>query len=133
MCVEDCSWEQSTSRRWFAEIYPNPFQLLLSVVRQPFSDLRLAGLMVIVEMAAWEWGQREMQACPGFLEYLLDRNSGPDKESKELKYEVVHRVVGSECGEVLWSTVDMIKIKKYDREGPFYHAGDTTVAIEGAL
>lgn len=131
-CKEDCDWEVSVSKRWFAKIHQHLFQLLLSIVRQPFADLRLAGLMVVAELSSQEWGQREMQASPGFLEYLLDRSSEPDKEGKELKYELVRTIVGSEYGERLWGNVDMLKMKKYEREGPYYHIGDTTVAIEGA-
>lgn len=130
-CMEECSWEHSMSRQLLMEIHPRALQLLLSVGRQPFADLRLAGLAVILGMAAWEWGQREMQVCPGFLEYLLDRKSEPDKEGKELKYAIVHRIVSTECGEVVWGNVHMMKMKIYDREGPFHYVGDTTVAIEG--
>lgn len=131
-CNEDSNWEVSISRQWFAKIHHHLLQLLLSIVRQPFADLRLAGLVVLVELSAREWGQKEMQACPGFLEYLLDKNSEPDKDGKELKYEVVYRIIGSECGETLWGKVDMLKMKIYLREGPYYHTGDTTVAVEGA-
>ena len=132
-CVEDCNWQESVSRQWFLYVHPSLFKLLISIVRQPFADLRLSGLAVLVEMVVWEWGQRECQAYPGFLEYLLDRNSEPDKEGKEKKYEIVHRIVGSDCGETVWGNVDVMKLKKYDREGPFYYTGDTTVALEGAL
>ena len=133
-CVEDChlEHEQSISRKWFAEIHPNLLQLMLSTVKQPFADLRLAGLALIVELSTQEWGQRQLQACPGFVEYLLDRSSEPDKEGKELKYEVVHRIVGSEFGEAVWGNVDMMKMKRYDKEGPYFHTGDTALAIDGA-
>ena len=131
-CEEDCGWEHSVSRQWMLEMHPCFFPLLLSVVRQPFADLRLAGLAVMLELGGWEWGQREMQTCPGFLEYLLDRSSEPDKEGKELKYEIVHCIVNTECSDVVWSSVDLMKMKKYEKEGPFYFVGDTTVAIEGA-
>lgn len=132
-CLEDCNLEQSTSQKWFAIIHQNFLQLILSTVKQPFADLRLAGLALIVEMSTQEWGQRELHACPGFLEYLSDRSSEPDKEGKELKYELVHRIVGSEFGEAVWGNVDLMKIKRYDREGPYFHTEDTTVATEGAL
>ena len=131
-CVEDCNWQESTSHQWFTLVHPNLFKMLISIARQPFADLRLAVLTVLVEMVAWEWGQREMQGFPGILEYLLDRNSEPDKEGKEKKYEIVHRIVESDCGDAVWGNVDMMKLKKYDREGPFYYTGDTTVALEGA-
>lgn len=131
-CVEDCTWQQSISHQWFSLVHPDLFKVLISIARQPFADLCLAVLGVLVEMAAWEWGQREMQRFPGILEYLLDRNSEPDKEGKERKFEIVHKLVGSDCGDAVWSNVDMMKLRKYDREGPFYYTGDTTVALEGA-
>ena len=131
-CEEDCNYEQSLSRQWLLEIHPRAFSLLLSVARQPFTDLRLAGLAVLVGMSRWEWGQREMQSSPGFLEYLLDRKTEPDREGKEMKFEIVHHIASSECCETIWASMDLLKIKKYDREGPFFFIGDTTVAIEGA-
>lgn len=132
-CVEDCNSEQSTSQKWFAKVHHNFLQLILSIVKQPFADLRLAGLTLIMEMSTQEWGQHLLQACPGFLEYLLDRSSEPDKEGKELKYEIVHKIVGSEFGEAMWGNMDMMKMKRYDREGPYFHTGDTTVATEGSM
>ncbi len=132
-CAENCNWQESTSRKWFSQIHPDLFKLLISIARQPFADLRLSVLVVLVEMVAWEWGQREMQAYPGILEYLLDRHSESDKEGKERKYEIVHRIVASDCADIVWGNVDMMKLKKYDREGPFFYTGDTSVALEGAM
>ena len=133
MCEEDCNWEESTSKQLFVDVHPTLFKLLFSIVRQPFQDLRLSGLMVMVEMSGWEWGQREMQNYPGFLEYILDRHSAPDKEGKELQYEVVHRIVKSKCGQKVWGDVNLLKMQKYDREGPFYYTADVTVPVEGSL
>ena len=86
----------------------------------------------MLEMCGHEWGQWEMQCCSGFLEYVLDRNTESDKEGKDLKYEIVHRMVASEYGEVVWGNVNMMKMKMYDQEGPYFQRGDTSVAIEGA-
>jgi 26S proteasome non-ATPase regulatory subunit 5 len=131
-CEEDCKEEVSTTQQWFGKIHHHLLQLLLSIVRQPFADLRVAGLLVLMELSAQEWGQGEMHASPGCLEYLLDRNSEPDKDGKELKYEIVCRMVSSDCGERVWGKADMLKMRSYQREGPYCHTSSTSVAIEGA-
>ena len=125
-------WEESTSLQWFNMMHPKLLAVLMSIVKQPFQDLRLAGLHVFLTMSAFEWGQRQFQQHAGFLEYLLDRSTEPDKEGKEIKYEIVHRLVASgSVAEKVFGNVDLLKLRKYEREGPFYSAADTTVALEG--
>ena len=125
-------WEESVSLHWFNTLHRNPFQILMSIVKQPFQDLRIAGLRVLLVMSSFEWGQRLFHSHPGFLEYLLDRTTEPDKEGKELKYEIVHSMVASgSVAEGVFGSVDLLKLKRYEREGPFYSAVDTSVALEG--
>ena len=129
---ENDSWEASTSQEWFNTLHPSIFPTLMSVVKQPFEDLRIAGLKVLLSMASWEWGQREMQAQAGFLEYLLDRRTEPDKIGKELKYEIVHAIAVSGTAEGVFGGALFLKLRQYDREGPFYYAAETTVALQGS-
>lgn len=125
-------WEESTSLQWFNALHPKLFTVLISIVKQPFQDLRLAGLRVLLTMSSFEWGQRQFQQHAGFLEYLLDRSTEHDKEGRELKYEIVHSLVGSgSIAETVFGNVDLLKLRKYDREGPFYSSADTTIAMEG--
>ena len=124
------SWEESQSLRWLTVLHPAFFKQLMSVVRQPFPDLAMAGLGVITEMARWEWGQREMQCFPGFLEYLLDRGGVAGKEGKQLKYEVVCKCVESGCGQDVWGSVDMLRLRKHQREGPFYRQTEISIALD---
>lgn len=132
-CTEGCdNWEESVSLQWFNTIHINPFPILMSIVKQPFQDLRVAGLHVLLTMASFEWGQRIFSSHAGFLEYLLDRKTEPDKEGRELKYEIVHCIVTTgETAEKVFGNVDLLKLRKYNREGPFFSAADTTVAMEG--
>ena len=132
-CEEGCdNWEESVSLKWFNTIHRDPFPILMSVVKQPFQDLRLAGLRVLLTMASFEWGQRVFSSHAGFLEYILDRKTEPDKEGRELKYEIIHSIVASgETAERVFGNVDLLKLRKYDREGPFFGGADTTIALEG--
>ena len=128
----DRKWEESTSLQWFNTLHPKLFAVLMSIVKQPFQDLRLAGLHVLLTMSSFEWGQRLFHQHAGFLEYLLDRSTEPDKEGREMKYEIVHCLVASgSIAEAVFGNVDLLKLRKYDREGPFFSAADTTIAMEG--
>ena len=133
-CPEGCDrkWEESTSLQWFNALRPKLFTVLMSIAKQPFQDLRLAGLRILLTMSAFEWGQRQFQQHAGFLEYLLDRSTEHNKEGREMKYEIVHSLVASgSIAEAVFGNVDLLKLRKYDREGPFYSAADTTIAMEG--
>lgn len=129
---ENDSWEASKSQEWFNTLHPNILQTLISVLKQPFKDLRTAGLKVLLSMAPWQWAQREMHTQAGFLEYLLDRRTEPDKVGKELKYEVVHAIVASGTAEGVFGSANYLKLRQYDREGPFFYTVETTVALEGS-
>ena len=125
--------EESVNRVWYSLLGAKIFTTLMLIIKQPFPELRHNGFKVLLAMAASEWGQREMNSNGGFLEYLLDRGTEPDKEGKELKFEIVHTMATSLCAESVWGNVDLLKLKKYDREGPFYFPTDTTVATEGSV
>ena len=128
---EECSdWEISKSREMFRALHPKIFLVLMKAVKQPFEDLHTAGLKLLLVLANFEWGQREMHDHPGFLEYLLDRQTESEKTGKELKYEIVHRLVISGTAESVFGSPSYLKLRKYDREGPFFYSADTTVALE---
>lgn len=123
----------SKSREWFNLVHPKFFSILMSILRQPFRDLQLAGLHFLLSLAPYQWFQVEMQGHPGFLEYLLDRQTQEDKEGKELKYEIVHTLVGSGTAEEVFGAPDYLKLRQYDMEGPFFVISETVVATEGSV
>jgi 26S proteasome non-ATPase regulatory subunit 5 len=40
-------------------------ELVMSVCRQPFVELRLAGLQILQVLAEQQWGQERMNSTPG--------------------------------------------------------------------
>lgn len=52
------------------------------------------------------------------MECLLNRNTETNAEGKQLKFDVVCRLI--ECGASLIPPEDLLKLKLYRREGPFY-------------
>lgn len=135
-CPEDgggggsSSSSASENHRWFSLLHGRAFSTMMVVVKQPFVDLRTAGLRVLLTLAQWEWGQREMNGHPGFLEYLLDRRTEPERIGKELKYSVIHTLVTSDTAEGVFGAQAFLKLRRYDREGPFFVSAEGAVELE---
>lgn len=68
----------------------------------------------------------------GFLEYLLDRKTETDKAGKELKYELIAELVRSPFSKEVFDKPFHLRLREYEREGPFYVQAQAAVAFEGA-
>ena len=121
------------SVEWFHLLHGSPLSVVMATAKQPFADLRTSGLKFILTIAPHEWGQRELNSFPGFLEYLLDRRTESDKAGKELKYDIVHCLVVSGTAETVFGSVNYLQLRKYDREGPFFFTGEQAIALEGSV
>ncbi|XP_064458042.1 26S proteasome non-ATPase regulatory subunit 5-like [Ornithodoros turicata] len=117
---------------WYGALGDGSTKLLLQICKQPFPDLRCGALAVLRELALQAWGQDVLLAQPGFLEYLLDRSTEPDKEGKEAKFTVVAAFVQSRMPSRRIAAEDLERLMSYYREGPFHSEAVTAVAFEGA-
>ena len=129
--ILSCPDDSQEIRRWLNVALPRPVAILLSIARQPFSDLHMEALQVIFTLTRSQWGQQEMKVVPGFIEYLLDRRTEMERPGMELKYAIVHALVSSNTAELEFGSTVFFKLCKYDREGPFF-AGETVVAFQEA-
>ena len=68
----------------------------------------------------------------GFLEYLLDRTTESDKAGKEHKYEFIVELVRSPFSKEVFEKPFSLRLREYEREGPFYVRAQAAVAFEGA-
>ena len=68
----------------------------------------------------------------GFLEYLMDRKTETDKAGKELKYELIVELVRSPFSKEVFEKPFHLRLREYEREGPFYVRAQAAVAFEGA-
>ena len=68
----------------------------------------------------------------GFLEYLLDRTTETDKAGKEHKYEFIVELVRSPFSKKVFEKPFYLRLREYEREGPFYVKAQAAVAFEGA-
>lgn len=120
------------TEQWYGDMGDASTKMLLQICRQPFQDLRCGALTVVREMAHLPWGQATLSAHPGFLEYLLDRSTEPDREGKEAKYAIVAAFAESHQPPRGISLDEYECILGYYKEGPFYSEAVTAVAFEGA-
>uniref|UniRef100_T1J7S9 26S proteasome non-ATPase regulatory subunit 5 n=1 Tax=Strigamia maritima TaxID=126957 RepID=T1J7S9_STRMM len=122
----------SLTELWFSWLASEPMQLLLNLCRQPFADIRCAALGILRSLAHQSWGQQKMSLYPGFLEYILDRNTEGDKEGKDLKFEIISILVSSPTSQEIFGTNGMLKLKEYYKQGPYYVFAHAEVAVDGA-
>lgn len=127
--ILSCPDDDQETRVWLNVVLLHPGVTLLSIARQPFPDLHMEALGVVLTMVQKQWGQQEMKVVPGFVEYLLDRRTETERLGKQLKYDILHALVSSGTAEKEFGSSVFVKFRKYDREGPFF-AGETMVAFE---
>ncbi|KZC11496.1 PREDICTED: 26S proteasome non-ATPase regulatory subunit 5 [Dufourea novaeangliae] len=121
----------SLTKSWFDCLCDEPLAMILGLCRQPFADIRHAGLEVLAVVASQVWGQEYISVFPGFIEFLLDRNIESFKECKEAKYEVIKRLSQAESN--IFDAGTMQKLVEFMNRGPHYVEIPTEVATDGGL
>ncbi|RWS10204.1 26S proteasome non-ATPase regulatory subunit 5-like protein [Dinothrombium tinctorium] len=127
----DPNGEMATiTETWFKALLPHPAEKILSLAKQPFQEIRLPALNVIKVMATHLWGQKQLAAVTGFVDYLMDRSTEREKAGKEAKYDIVVEIVQSPFGTFAFNRESLSRMKRYYHEGPFFVSTETAVAIE---
>lgn len=119
-----------TSEQWFQHLNTNPLSIIMSILRQPFTDLTTGALEFLRAISPHEWGQRSLSGHPGLLEYLLDRRVTLDKAGKEVKFDIVQSLVSSRTAESCFGSPNFLKLRKFYREGPFFVTGEQALAMD---
>lgn len=57
------------TRKWYTLIGDDPMELILRYAKNPFSEIKLAGLGILQAIAEQQWGQEEMRNTPGKKNY----------------------------------------------------------------
>uniref|UniRef100_A0A8C8H4T2 26S proteasome non-ATPase regulatory subunit 5 n=1 Tax=Oncorhynchus tshawytscha TaxID=74940 RepID=A0A8C8H4T2_ONCTS len=89
-------------------------------------------LITLQAIAPQPWGQRLMIGTPGFMEFIVDRSTGPTKEAKDAKFELVGALVSSSTAADILGSQHYLRLRSYLREGAYYVAAVATVTTEGA-
>ena len=119
----------SVTQAWYMRV-PTTMDMLTSILKQPFLDLRLAAYQPLWVIAGQAWGRAVIMKQPGFCEFLLDRSGEGDKRGREEKFRIVEIITESrEAKEVLGPDMDM-QMKLFVKQGPHYVQIRSQVAYE---
>lgn len=113
---------------WYKFLDKGPgLKVLMSYCRNPFPDIKLAGLGVIKSIVDYSWGRAAIAETAGLVEYLLDRGADFNTEAFQAKFDILQclNVHSDQLSEGQQS-----EIKDYIAKGPFYKKGITDVAVE---
>lgn len=119
----------SLTKSWFDLLAEDPLDMIVGFCKQPFADIREAGLQVLAVVASQTWGQEYMANAPGLVEFLLDRNVESFKECKEAKFQVVE--ILSQAGTDIFDSNTVQRFKQFVNHGPMYVETITDIATEG--
>lgn len=119
----------SLTKLWFDSLGDDPLSIIVAICRQPFADIRQAGLEVLVVIGSQVWGQEYISAYPGLVEFLLDRSAETFKDCIDAKFEVVKRL--SQAEEHVFDADTIQKFKQFVNEGPYFIDMNREIAIEG--
>lgn len=115
---------------WFSHLCANPFDVIWSIAKQPFTDLQVAAFGVLQSLALLPWGQQLMNNTAGFKEYLLDRSTVNTKEAKEAKFQVVKNLAESPTVAEIFGAPFYVQVKEFCNQGTFYVRAQAEVAFE---
>ncbi|XP_033327939.2 26S proteasome non-ATPase regulatory subunit 5 [Megalopta genalis] len=121
----------SLTKSWFDSLCDEPLSMIIAICRQPFADIRQAGLEVLAVIAAQTWGQEYISVFPGLVEFLLDTNIESFKECKEAKYEVVRQLSQAEPN--MFDGTTMQKFVEFVNQGPHHVEINIEVATYSGL
>lgn len=121
----------SLTKLWFDSLCDDPLGMIVAICRQPFADIRQAGLEVLAVVGSQIWGQEYISNYPGLVEFLLDRSAETFKDCIDAKFEVVKRL--SQAEQHVFDADTMQKFKQFVHEGPYFVDINREIAIEGAL
>lgn len=55
----------SLTENWYKQLHADPIHLIMNYAKNPFVDIRLAGLSVVQAIAEQTWGQEVIKNIPG--------------------------------------------------------------------
>lgn len=62
---EKCNEIMQTTRKWYTLLGEDPMDVILRYAKNPFSEIKSAGLGILQAMAEQQWGQEEIRNTPG--------------------------------------------------------------------
>lgn len=62
------------TKKWYSCLEENPIEFILKYAKNPFSEIRIAGLGILNALATQVWGQEVIKNAPGTTETYQNLN-----------------------------------------------------------
>jgi hypothetical protein len=97
----------------------SPLEILWTLAKQPFEDIRDAVFKIIRELAHHPWGVAAIVGTAGFMEYLLDRKSEFTTAGSQNKFDIIRALAASPYGAQIRPEI-RAQMAEYVRQGAHY-------------
>ena len=109
---------------------PHSMDYVTDLTKKPFGDLSSAAFDVLMAVSVYPWSTELILNVPGYLEFLLDRSTAKDKESKDAKYALICAICGQKEVQNIIPPEILKQLRSYVKQGAFYVEATVEVAIE---
>jgi len=106
-------------------------EVLWTLVRQPFEDIREAVWKVVLGLTIHTWGVGLISQTGGFIEYLLDRKTEFHVSGSQAKYDIIRSLAQNPALNTYCLPATSKLVHEYVREGAHYTP--LTVGVKGPV
>lgn len=123
--------DDTLAKELFEKLYgEDSMNFFTDLARKPFADISKGAFNVLMAASTYSWGIEMLRNVAGFFEYLLDRGTAKDKETKDRKYALIVSVCGQGQANNIIPAEVMKQLITYTKQGAYYVESIVEVAID---
>ena len=114
---------------WFGCVGSSAMKTVLQLAKQPFPDVQVGAFSLCRSLAQWRWGQEHLRNCPGFLEFLINREIISGEEVVHARFGVISTLAESDISLDVLGGSFYTKIREQHTLGPYYLKAQYVVEV----
>jgi len=119
------------SKELFEKLFGSEtMSIITDLAKRPFGDISAGAYDVLMSATVHSWSLQMLLQIGGFFEYLLDRSTAKDKETKDHKYALISSICAQKEVNNLIPGELLKQLRTYVQQGAFYKESTVEVAIE---
>ena len=127
----DDNINEECSKELFEVLYgPETIVFITDQAKKPFGDISAGAFDVLMSASFHSWSLQMMLNVGGFFEYLLDRSTAKDKDTKDRKYALISAICSQKEVQNLIPGELLKQLRNYVQQGAFYKEATVEVAVD---
>ena len=123
--------DEECSKELFEELYGSETMAMITdLAKKPFGDISAGSFDVLISATGHSWSLQMLLQIGGFFEYLLDRSTAKDKQTKDHKYDLISSICAQREVNNLIPGELLKQLRTYVQQWAFYKESTVEVAIE---